>query len=113
MAWIHGHLVEQGRETERRGKARIKLCIDLPLPAAPDGLVRVLDLSQTGMLIHCEQALEPGQALMVELPEAGSIKATVVWRRFSLMGCRFARPLSRAALAAMLLRAQPAPPSAQ
>jgi hypothetical protein len=112
MAWIFGQLVELRHGAERRGRARVKLCLDLPSPATPNGLVRVLDLSQAGMMIHCEQTLEPGETLLVELPEEGTVKATIMWRRFTLMGCRFSKPLSRAAMAAMLLRAHPAPPPA-
>lgn len=110
MSWIIGQLVALETPAERRGEPRVQLCLDLPAPGIPNGLVRVLDLSASGMMIHCEHRLEPEETLLVEIPGRGTITATIVWRRQTLMGCRFAEPLSRAAIAAIRLRAPPALP---
>lgn len=108
MGWILGQLIEAGDAGERRSEPRMRLGLELDMPSGSRGLVRVLDLSPSGMMIHCEHPFEPGDRMLVELPEAGTIEARVIWRRMTLLGCEFGEPLSRAALAAMQLRAPPA-----
>ena len=44
------------------------------------------------------------QALDVDLPEVGIVQANVVWRSSRFVGCRFASPVSQAAVSAALLR---------
>ncbi len=105
MGWILGQLIESGDAGERRSQPRVRLGLALDMPSGSRGLVRVLDLSQSGMMIHCEHPFEPEDRLLVELPEAGTVEARVIWKRMTLLGCEFREPLSRAALAAMQLRA--------
>lgn len=45
----------------------------------------------------------------VELPHVGRTRATVVWNDERLRGCKFERPISKAALSAALLRSEPSP----
>jgi hypothetical protein len=45
--------------------------------------------------------------LVVELPEAGSTLAEVVWSRGGFAGCRFETPLPTAVVSATLLRSEP------
>jgi len=66
--------------------------------------VAIHNLSATGMLIETASDLVIGQRLTVALPEAPDCAATIVWRSEALAGCRFDRPLSRAALSAAQLR---------
>jgi transcriptional regulator with XRE-family HTH domain len=69
--------------------------------------VNILDLSVTGMLIECAVRLAVGESLHVELPEAGSTLATVVWSGGNFFGCQFDEPLSPATVSAAALKGEP------
>jgi transcriptional regulator with XRE-family HTH domain len=73
----------------------------------PDGLeanVTVHNISAAGLLLETELALAEGEQLALDLPEAGAVIATVVWRSEHLYGCAFAAPLGNAALSAAQLQ---------
>jgi transcriptional regulator with XRE-family HTH domain len=75
--------------------------------AGPDGLeanVTVHNISAAGLLLETELALAEGEQLALDLPEAGAVTATVVWRSEHLYGCAFAAPLGNAALSAAQLQ---------
>lgn len=110
MPWILGQLIDLSEQDERRSASRQKLRLDINVEGVPSGLVKVLDLSCSGMMIHSELPVAPGETLVVQLPDGGEAVAQVTWRRQTLMGCRFLPPLSRAAVAAVLLKAAPPPP---
>lgn len=63
----------------------------------------VLNISASGMLLECLKDLAAGESFSVELPEAGTCHAVVVWADAPMFGCRFAQPLTEAALAAARL----------
>ncbi|WP_374531183.1 PilZ domain-containing protein [Novosphingobium sp.] len=109
MAWILGQLVDLSEQDERRSASRKKLRLDLTLEGKPDGLVQVLDLSSTGMMIHSNCDFEPGESFLVQLSEGQTAVSQIMWKRESLMGCRFLPPLSRAGVAQILLKAAPQP----
>lgn len=110
MAW-NGLVAElsddperQGRD-ERRREMRLRLRFEASLAdlrKASDAVV--LDLSRAGFLIHTTQALAVDDLVKIDLPEAGQVEAKVVWKRQTLHGCKFTRPVSRAAISAILLR---------
>lgn len=99
--------VRAGR-TERRRERRLQLRFEASLGDArgPTGAV-VLDLSLAGFLMHTTQEMAVGDRFTVDLPEAGPVEARVVWKRMTLHGCEFARPVSRAAISATMLMAAP------
>ena len=66
--------------------------------------VVIHDMSHTGLLLETTAFLAERQSLDVELPELGLVRATVVWRSGRYFGCKFARPVSKAAVSAALLR---------
>jgi PilZ domain len=66
--------------------------------------VIIHDISHTGLLLETDAFFSERQLLDVELPEVGLAKASVVWRSGRYVGCRFVKPLSRAAISAALLR---------
>ncbi len=66
--------------------------------------VVIHDMSHTGLLLETAAFLAERQSLDVELPELGLVRATVVWRSGRYVGCRFDRPVSKAAISAALLR---------
>lgn len=67
----------------------------------------LLDLSETGMLLEVPSPMTMAQAVTVDLPESGLTCATVVWASGNYAGCQFLEPLSRKAISASLLRAEP------
>lgn len=66
-------------------------------------LVRVHNLSTTGMLIEAEPAMDQGEVFVCELPLAGLNTVSVVWRSGNFSGCSFQQPISEAAVSAALL----------
>jgi hypothetical protein len=62
------------------------------------------DLSSTGLLVQTDDPPAIGERLHVVLPEQGRFPAKVVWSSGRFVGCKFDRPLPRAALSAALLR---------
>ena len=75
--------------------------------AANDSRVMIHDLAEKGMLLECDEALAVGEKLDLIIPEAGSARASIVWNSGRYYGCRFATPLSSAAVSAALLRSPP------
>lgn len=110
MAWIKGQLVDLADSQERRGAKRVRLSLELDAPGTSQGQVRLLDVALGGMMLHTDHVFAPGDKLDIELPEAGPVEAVIVWRRMTLYGCRFAKPISKGTLAALLLRAEPQSP---
>jgi hypothetical protein len=110
MAWIKGQLVDVAADQDRRGAKRLRLSLAVDAPGTAAGQVRLLDVALGGMMLHTDHAFAPGDKLLIDLPDAGTVEAVIVWRRMTLYGCRFAKPISKGALAALLLRAEPQPP---
>jgi transcriptional regulator with XRE-family HTH domain len=66
--------------------------------------VTIHNISSAGLLLESELPLAEGEQLALDLPEAGAVIATVVWRSERLYGCAFAESLTPAALAAAQLQ---------
>lgn len=75
-------------------------------------LVRLHNISSGGLLLESDVALEVGEEISLDLPQAGAISAHVVWRSASLHGCRFDQPLPASALSAAELKSAIAVPEA-
>ncbi|MFZ5743000.1 MAG: helix-turn-helix domain-containing protein [Pseudomonadota bacterium] len=71
--------------------------------------VTVHNISESGLLVETAQPLAVGEWFNLTLPEAGAVEAEVIWVSGALHGCRFAAPISRAALSASQLRGVVAP----
>jgi hypothetical protein len=71
--------------------------------------VTILDLSLTGALLEMSVPMLVGASFEVELPQAGTIEASVIWNSGEYYGCQFDLPISPAALSAALLQAEAAP----
>ncbi len=69
-----------------------------------DANVTIHNISSAGLLIETGLDLAEGDELAIELPEAGAVSASVVWRSERLFGCAFDEVLSPAALAAAQLQ---------
>lgn len=90
-----------GRESER-----IELMIETDGLVGSGERVKVIlhNISTSGVLIETGQALQLTQNIHVDVPEAGQVAATIIWSSEQLYGCRFIKPISRAALSAAKLR---------
>ena len=103
---IHAMIEKEQAAGAERGAARMHMRFEAAgsLDGSEGTVVVIHNLSATGMLIETASDLAIGQRLSVALPEAPDCAATIVWRSEALAGCRFDRPLSRAALSAAQLR---------
>lgn len=66
--------------------------------------VLIHNMSTTGLLFEAGLALTLGDQIEIELPEAGTTLAEVVWCSGSYYGCEFASPIMAAAVSASRLR---------
>ncbi|MEO1731851.1 MAG: helix-turn-helix domain-containing protein [Pseudomonadota bacterium] len=101
---IHA-LPTDARKAERRA---LFLEVSGVLPGGLEANVLVHNISTTGLLMETEVALGENEKLMLDLPEAGAVRATIVWQSGFLFGCAFERSLDPKAMAAVELRADPA-----
>ena len=74
-------------------------------------LATIHDLSLTGALLETSVPMLVGASFEVELPQAGTVEATVIWNSGEYYGCQFELPISPAALSAAQLQAEAAPPA--
>lgn len=103
---IAAHFEEtpDGNRKERDQRRLLALDVAGKSVSGGAGAVLIHNLSATGLLIECEARLAEGEAIAIDLPHAGPALATVVWSSGRLHGCRFARPLSKAAINAAELQ---------
>jgi len=90
-----------GRKAHRR---RLRLTSKGTTAAGGATEVLIYDLSATGLLLETSAEIPLGEIITVEVPLAGKIPATVVWKGGNLFGCRFHKPISTAALSAAQLQ---------
>lgn len=93
--------------SDERGASRRTLHLGVSGRFGAAGSATVHNLSVTGLLIETGTPLAEGESITVDLPEAGERTATVAWSDAPMHGCRFAEPLSTAALSAAQLRSAP------
>ena len=97
------------RDGRRVARRPVRLEVETVSPnASANALIH--NLSRTGLLIETTATLNVGDALEVNLPEAGPTAAKVIWSRGEFCGCEFALPVSNGAVSAAMLRAPVAPP---
>ncbi|MGB5077422.1 MAG: PilZ domain-containing protein [Sphingorhabdus sp.] len=97
---------------QRRGR-RHKLFLEAEAKAS-DSLsiaVTVYDISDTGLLIETSTKLVAGELIEVNLPHAGFRLAEVVWVSGQIVGCKFTKELTAAAISAARLGASFATPT--
>jgi hypothetical protein len=108
MTWV-GAVTTQELAGDERFARRHHL--SLRAQASIDGSgarVVIHNLSTTGLLIEADLALEVGDVIDVDLPEAGTTRAEVLWRSEDFYGCEFINTLSTGVVSAARLRSQPA-----
>lgn len=92
--------------SDKRGSARRTLLLEA-LGATANGdstSVTVHNISQSGLLLETEAELAVGEAIELDLPEAGVVAARIAWIGGSFAGCEFTGQISAAALSAAQLR---------
>jgi transcriptional regulator with XRE-family HTH domain len=94
-------------QTDERGTSRRVLSLGVSGRFGTQGAATVHNLSVGGLLIETDAPLAEGQTIAVDLPHAGERAATIVWADPPMHGCRFAEPLSPAALSAAQLQSTP------
>lgn len=106
---IKAHLDQPGSADGLRGSPRRTLRLETSgtLPDGREANVTIHNISAAGLLIETAVALERGETLLLDLPQAGTVEARVVWRSEGLHGCAFVAPLGAAALAAAQLQGLP------
>ena len=93
-------------QLDQRSSHRCTLELHASGASGSEGDIAVLihDLSFTGLHIETSAEIAVGDTLEVELPEAGSSPARVVWNRGSHFGCEFLTPIPKSAISAALLK---------
>lgn len=82
------------------------------LPGGLEANVIIHNISIAGLLMETEMPLAIEERLILDLPESGAVRASVVWQSGFLYGCAFEQHLDQKALSAVELRADaPALPS--
>jgi len=101
---------ERAPVADRRRSVRRALRLGV---AAGDGdeLVTIHDLSLTGALLETSVPMLVGATFEVELPQAGTVEASVIWNSGEYYGCQFTLPITPAALSAAQLQADTHPPA--
>ncbi|RYD45363.1 MAG: helix-turn-helix domain-containing protein [Sphingomonadales bacterium] len=89
-----------------RRTARRTLQLEVQGAHASDGslVVKIHNISLTGMLIECDARLAVDDQIDVDLPHAGSVATRVIWASENLFGCQFETPISAASLSAAQLQ---------
>ena len=101
---IAAHFDEKPANKARAARRTLRLETEGALPTGEAARVLVHNVSQTGMLLECGEAIEPGETIAVALPHAGTLEARIVWSSGDLHGCQFDAPVSPATLSAAELR---------
>ena len=99
--------------TRHAARRKLSLVAHGATAAQEFATVVIHDLSETGVLIETEVELAPGEPLEIDIQEAGTAAATVVWNSGRFFGCQFERRLPKAAVSAAILRNAARPPAAE
>ena len=97
---------ELDERSDRRSSARqvLRLTTAASLAADMNVLALIHDISTEGLLMETTTELITGSRFEIELPEADTTVATVIWKRDEYYGCEFAEPLRKATLSAVILK---------
>jgi transcriptional regulator with XRE-family HTH domain len=103
---IHAHLEESAQTAGRSREQRRTLLLETQGVTTLGDAAHVLihNVSATGLLLETQVALEAGQQLTIDLPQAGATLATVMWQSGHLFGCQFDAQITTAVLSAAQLR---------
>ncbi|MFC0204104.1 helix-turn-helix domain-containing protein [Novosphingobium soli] len=88
----------------RSERRRLLLETQGALESGESTQVIVHNFSETGVLLESRVALEIGEAIELDLPDAPQVRSRVVWASGSLYGCAFEMAIPAATLRAAELR---------
>ena len=95
----------KGRRDARRHERRaLFLEASGVLPGGLEANVVIHNISLAGLLMETNSPLAIDEGLVLDLPEAGPVRAVTVWQSGALFGCAFEQELDQKALAAIQLR---------
>ena len=104
-AHLEGDRKTEGRADARRHERRaLFLEASGVLPGGLEENVVIHNISAAGLLMETDSPLTVDEGLILDLPEAGSVRAAVVWQSGTLFGCAFEQELDHKTLAAIELR---------
>ena len=92
--------------SDERGNARrsLKLEASGSLTSGEIANVTIHNASTSGLLLETELSLSEREALMVDLPQAGTVLARIVWCSGKLVGCKFDKEIKPSVLSALELK---------
>ncbi|MEO0590431.1 MAG: helix-turn-helix transcriptional regulator [Pseudomonadota bacterium] len=94
-----------GRADARRHERRaLFLEASGVLPGGLEENVVIHNISTAGLLMETDSPLVVDEGLILDLPEAGAVRAVVVWQSGTLFGCAIEQELDHKTLAAIELR---------
>ena len=76
-----------------RGRAPFRIAAVLRDRSSNKFNVHLVDLSTTGFQAEAHPSLDPGALVWLVIPGMEGLEATVMWRRRSVVGCKFNHPL--------------------
>jgi len=87
-------------QPDERGNARrcLKLEATGALSSGEAANVTIHNASTSGLLLETELPLGEREALLVDLPQAGTVLARTVWSSGRLAGCKFDKEINRVIL---------------
>lgn len=97
--------LSEPRAGRARAAARRTLSLRVPaLSAGGTDAALIHNLSEHGLRIETQAIVQSGEIIRVELPEAGTVDARIIWSGGGFAGCRFLTPIPKSAVSAALLR---------
>lgn len=99
------YLSEEESVDRRRAARRTINLLAVPTAGPPVKRLILLNLSKTGLRFHCLTMMRLGETVVVTLPQAGEVEATIRWKTEHEYGAEFASPISAGAVSATLLAA--------
>lgn len=104
------HISDPMPATELRGAPRrvVKFGFEFAGPSSASRIL-ILNLSRTGMLLQTSADIAIDEDIALEIPEAGLIEAKIVRKNDDQFGAVFLKPISQAAVSAVLLAAPASP----
>ncbi|MGR4893577.1 helix-turn-helix domain-containing protein [Sphingopyxis sp. LARHCG72] len=108
---ISAHLQLRAPGAGKRRTERGKLQLEVQGVHAADAslVVKIHNISLTGMLIECDAQLTVDDQINVDLPHVGSVATRLIWASEKLFGCQFEVPILPAALSAVQLQSTAIP----
>lgn len=105
MVALLAEISVESTTADERDAPRRKLRLVADVSYSQDNArVVILNMSKTGMMIETAAVFAVDERFEVDLPEAGTVIARIIWHRDQQYGCAFDTPLTQGALSGALLQ---------